>query len=559
MFSFKIVRVAGIGAFLFGSLSLPAQSATVDLTPSSQTADSRGFIDVWKLRRDVALVEPLQSDPDIDQCSSEGDPEEAPPGEQEIQRRRDAYESCTAEVKRRYAAYQRALEAFNKVWQPAMMAAVRKGDTVAEVILRQCDTTPVLDRSHIESSCDQNPERRAVAAARLHEIGFVPAFDRNMKKKNTERGNRAAISERTERQQEALEAFRHGALGIDRSSVNHGGNAPRTRAELEEIRAAALIDAVLQDAPRAFSFSPYSYSAGWKTSVLATLSLNRQPLTPGYLTWGRELYYGGGNWPWTGPHYWRSGATKVYPQYEGRRDIKIGGREDPVFMQQLQELLAIAERNIDRYLRQDPRWGVFLLHRVGHHEWVPEGMASSNGVLDAEWLGAWVLEKSFSQWQPNQSTPQGSALVYRDGGKTRITFASEAPVASPVENAAGCVLRYSGGLTYLPEKGSHATTSTHTVLGYLPGISGYSQFKPGPVEVFAAMNPKFRYKQVLVQCAEGESSDTNRVRFVLLAGNTLIEVARDDARGSPVVARHFRRASADEAATIRAALTAATR
>lgn len=533
-----LLGMASVGAALPGTRYAFAQTplASEDFK-SNQAVNRPGFINVWKLRRDVAMVEQIEISNDTDHCDREEDPGEKPPNGREIERRERVRRSCVADIRRRHTAYQRAFEAFNKAWQPVMMEAVRKGDIVAEVIMRQCTTTSVLDRREIESTCDENSQRRTIAAKRLRTIGFAPAFDREGEAAAETRPPGSGRISRSEAQKGILELFRQGIFGVDMLSAHHGGNAPRDAADLEDLRRAAIIGAALQEAPRAFTVSSGSYSAGWKTSEFATLRLNRKPLTPGYLTWGRELYYGGGNSPYTGPHYWRSGPIQVYLQFDHNREISVAGKDDHEFLKQLHETLASAEDSIDRYLKQDERWGVFLLHRVGLHEWVPEGTTSESGKLRHEWLGEWKLQKTFKDWKQVESPTPASATVFTDGTSTRVVFRTG---TAPQQTCQG---RYSGGLTYLPGKAGHATTSTETALGYLPGISHISQFDPGPLAPFEPLDPRKRYRQVLVQCAEGEWFDTDRVRFLLLAGDTLLEVTKEPVRGAPVIVHHYSRES----------------
>jgi hypothetical protein len=86
-------------------------------------------------------------------------------------------ESCIAETKLAYVNYTEARKKFNDTWLPILFIAIMKGDEVAEVIMRQCETTHVLDRNELESSCDSSSARCAKAKERLQEIGFIPAID----------------------------------------------------------------------------------------------------------------------------------------------------------------------------------------------------------------------------------------------------------------------------------------------------------------------------------------------------------------------------------------------
>ena len=524
----------------------PIAPAAVSYNKLPALPASNPILDVWKLRSEVARVEAVDTSSDTDGCYREGDPEEEE-SQEVIKERQASEQACVENIQRKYAEYQHAREAFNNAWLPVMMDAIRKGDLVAEVIMRQCGITPVFDRSGIESSCDPDPQRRIIAAKRLREIGFAPAFDLEgeaMAEAKPVPANRPARVQpaRREVQQRLLDRFRQGIFSpgdYEMVEALHTGNSPQSPEELEDIRRSAVIDAVLQDVQHAFTYSSGRYSAGWHTDAFSSLRLNRTPQTPGYLTWGHKLYYGGLNSYWTGPHYWRSGPLKVYLQYSGHSEVLIAHQGDAAFIGMLRETLAAAEANIARYLAQDKRWGVFLLHRVGLHEWVPEGMESDTGKLGKEWQGTWRLEKTFADWKTAPSPAGVSVTIYAEGAATRIKY----PAGDAAPGEPPCELRYSGGQTYAVGLSDEPSSSTRTPLGYLPAISGISQFEASPVEPFAPLDPKKSYPQVLVQCPQGESFDTERVRFLLLAGDTLLEVAQEP--GSRRLAMfHYRRGAA---------------
>lgn len=294
---------------------------------------------------------------------------------------------------------------------------------------------------------------------------------------------------------------------------------------LEFYRRAFVIEAAIQEVERAFTF--YGVSDNGALLELAALRLNRKPVTPGILTWGVGLNDGNRS----GVRSWRLGAREIYFNSETER---VGGKYDLAFMRQLREILVSAHNNINRHLKQDPRWGVFLLNRVGHHEWVPEGMASDTGNLRPEWLGQWELKKVFLDWIPLRIQPEVTrASIYKNGKATRITFQTAKSPTAPLQDASACNLRYSGGLTFWPSE------NTNTATGWqLGGL--VSEPIPTIDEVFKPLLRINRYKQVLVQCPEGEWFDNIRIRFLLLAGDSIIEVARES---SGMYVRHFRRVS----------------
>jgi hypothetical protein len=95
---------------------------------------------------------------------------------------------------------------------------------------------------------------------------------------------------------------------------------------------------------------------------------------PAYM--GPALFYTGTNAPYTGPFLF-STEREVYTRYKGNGNTEsISTINLNTFANPLRAIRAAAGANIDRYLKQEPRWGVFLLHRIGRHEWLPEPDAS---------------------------------------------------------------------------------------------------------------------------------------------------------------------------------------
>lgn len=527
----QLALISFLGPLLCSAYALSAPlHPSVGFKPQPKV-DSRGFIDVWQLRRDVAAVEPLMATEDTDSCYSEGNPDAPELSKKEMKALERSERACVAEVERHIKAYRRAFDSFNKAWLPVLVNAARRGDKVAEVILRQCDTTPVLDRSQIESTCDEDPNRREIAIARLKKTGFEPAFAQEVTPLSRPNGNRDP---------EQMRVFQDYIFGLLRQGIFGGadvGSATNVNPDEDPVAASRgqVIEAALQEVGRAFTYSS-GRDAGWKTDGFTTLSLNRKPLTPGFLTLGKELHFGGGNSIYTGIRFWRrdSGAGVK------RVEEFTGTIADADFIKLLRSTLVASNENTERHLKEDPRWGVFVINRIGHHEWVPEGMASETSKLRSEWLGQWELETVFNGYYPDwtrasEPTAATRATIFKDGDNTLITFLSASPSGAPLQDAIGCQLRYSGGMTYLPSSNPDEAASGETVLGY------YGAY-PIPMirEVFKPLKSTNRYRQVLVQCPEGEWFDNLRTRFLLLAGNTMIEVARERVG---MTVRHFRRVS----------------
>jgi len=150
-----------------------AQDLNFNSTPK---LDGIGFINVWLLRSDVAKVEALTASNNTEACIIEGDPDEPLASQEQARRNATDEESCIQAVLEAYEKYQKVYRLFNKAWLPVMYGAIRRRDLVAEVIMRQCDTTSAFDRSKIESTCDSEMAKRTIAVNRLKDIGFAPAY-----------------------------------------------------------------------------------------------------------------------------------------------------------------------------------------------------------------------------------------------------------------------------------------------------------------------------------------------------------------------------------------------
>ena len=541
----------------------PLSYAEVPGISPAPKVDSRGYIDVWALRADLAKVEPFVADDNSDGCYREGDGD-ADEGrltakqkkrlEQQRSRELEREQACSAKVQKRYADYQQLKSRFNDAWLPLMLEAIKKGDTVAEVILILCDTTPVLDRTRHISTCADGQSNPLQAIARLREIGFYPAVPIDHEPGYCEfKGCGSPSPKGRETLQEiVLNAFRHGNFGEFRYEATGYWGVQEDALAFRLARNAALIEAARQDVPRAFLIDP----DGRGHAFARGLAINRLPRRPESLTWGPEKLGESNLIERSRRDHWR---TLPFSPTLCKGDVFAPGRgickevefgrhiprdpkmmyPDPLvtdanFENDLKMLLDKTEANIGRYLNQDPRWAVFLVNRVGHHEWLPERTESKSGVLDQSWLGQWALVRSYVNFVPVEAPGEVNAVITQANNVARITLRSAQPLYAPLENATNCTLRYSGGST--PFGFGTAEHAARFFEGVLPLF-----IRPNLPQGFELLDPKKRYKQVLLQCPEAEMPNNDRVRFLLLVGDVLLEIAADQTERKNLHVRHFER------------------
>lgn len=503
-FLYRPQKAPLLRATLLGLLTMFAGQT---IHAQAQTAPD-GFIDVFALRTAVAKLESLQPTIDEESCETQ---------------------SCIIKIEQSKKTFESARAVFMNQWGPALLNAIHKGDEVAEVIWRQCTTTPVIERAALASTCDDDPQRRAEAAKRLQQIGFEAAFDAqaegNLPAWEPDQNKRTVLSQ--ERTLREMKAGVYGGLTLD-SSV--GGNAPRNKEGLLSLQREAAIDAASTLVRR--SFSHIRTQSGSNYGSHAQLRLNRKALGTPTLAWSANVFNSGH--PYTGAFDPAWGGFAVYLQYDNHRKIMVGGDEDVQYLRMLYDTLANSEQRIDYWLKRDSRWSVFLLHRYGHHEWIPEGMNSPLAHLNPRWGGEWILDKTFVNFEP-KANPGSAHLSIRVGQQQTVAQFQEGDT-SPY----ACELRYSGANSLIPQNKNHAETATTTALGYLPSLAQISPHADGPAKPFEPMNPKNVYRQVLVQCPQGEWPDNRNKRFFFLAQNTLIEIYQPQG-SSDLTIRHWQR------------------
>ncbi len=242
--------------------------------------DQRGWIDVWELRRDVAQLEGMKG--------GSG---------------------------RAAAAHARARRALNAAWLPALKQAMAKGDPVAEVILRTCNTSSMLDRAGIETDCSEDPAERQLARQRLESIGFVPALGAYTREelRGLARTPAAALYERM------IDAMEKGDLGA--ASVVGANPCP-----LQNVSKS-------HDDPR-FSRCDHLYRVSRAIGHEAKWFFTPAPLEK-----------------------WRD-EKGVSPPTSNVVDADAFGKE-------LNRRLRAVDASVAAYLRKEPRWAVFLMERDG--------------------------------------------------------------------------------------------------------------------------------------------------------------------------------------------------
>ncbi|MBK7014071.1 MAG: hypothetical protein IPH39_00520 [Sulfuritalea sp.] len=542
----------------------PRPSNPVDFRPTP-SVDDRGFIDVWQLRQDLSVIEPLWATDTSHLCRLEAEPKGGNEAVIEDQREQVTKRvelaqvregACRDNVRKKIEDYKQLRDAFNAAWMPVLLDAVRKGDSVAEVILLNCDTSPVIDRSQMPSTCTD----RNAAVRRLKAIGFAPAVPPAF---CSDYGCGPPYGSSTlTMQNQVLDAFRNGSyIAVPHAALLDAPEDGTNDLKYKVARNRALIWAATQDVDRAFVFGPSEY-VNEKVPYHARLSVNRSPVSPTFLSWGPELILAG---ELNQQYHWRSRPYSpdlckagYIPGTQFCRSVFFGRGPQidpkvkmphldperwivaPDFETELKRLLQTSQESIATALKSEPRWGVFLLNRIGHHEWLPERMTSTKGQIDNSWIGKWKLVRHYVEFVPLSQVIGAVARIETDGSMTRISIQSSDEQATPLRYVVNCTLRYSGGVTPL----GHAPFGKQNYIGKNGNrtIEDPARNSPcGGVNGLDPLDPNTRYRQVLMQCDGAEALRDDSVRFLLRNGDTLIEVASEGPVDKQVHIRHFNR------------------
>jgi len=340
-------------------------------------ADDRGFINVWTLRKAVIALASMPTG-DFDECGYEGDGEEEDPPKFKSRRARLAYErrirkqqqeaqrlleKCERDQEKVASAHASALTLFNQTWKPALIRATELGDPVAEVVLRLCETAPILDRTGIAADCSENPSDKNMARQRLEAIGFKPAlhnytvtnyFASEAESRQfcssleQEKQDECRLRAEVQRHTRILEVLRTGYADVAASRAwclykHRDPNVDKIAEECQRLHNLGLV--VAATIPRFYTSGP----------------LEQQIYLGDGLSLARPILSGTSGNPEDADRY-QSGVVKRYDGSDFREF------SDPNFQAQfysdLDKITQSIESNIDADLHKDPRWAVFLIERL---------------------------------------------------------------------------------------------------------------------------------------------------------------------------------------------------
>ncbi|WP_166210939.1 hypothetical protein [Cognatiluteimonas telluris] len=323
--------------------------------PLQAVVDARGFIDPWALGAQLRQVDALPSG-DEDGCwrgddadgPQDADPRRAQQRERRIEQRRAR---CIDAQRRITAARDAALARLSRAWRPALESAATHGDGVAEVVLRLCETAPLLDRTGIAADCSSDAADQAIARRRLEAVGFAPALyhDRaprtwpDLADSNCARGE--APQDRQCRQRESTQRFAQlqqvmesGAMSVAPRYANCGHPGSDDDVLVDGCERAWMLDQAIAVRARRF----YTMAS----TGAADLSLQRAPAIQPFEYWGTA-------WPYD---------TLGRVRHIDNRDIDDRAWE-VAFYTDVARALEREEAAIRADLARDPRWAAFLLLR----------------------------------------------------------------------------------------------------------------------------------------------------------------------------------------------------
>ena len=347
-------------AFAFGlACGLHAQCVLAK-APVAVT-DARGFIDPWALGAQLRQVAALpqgeedacwrRSDDDADEVAAIETAADARRARQRERALEHTRTRCLAAQRRTTDAREAAIAAFNHAWLPALQQAAVHGDGVAEVILRLCETAPLLDRHGIAADCSRDAGEQVIARQRLEAVGFAPAlyhyrapqtwpvrFDSPCASDDTAPARQCRLRESTQRFGQLQRVMETGAMAIAPRYANCGHVGTDDEMLVDACQRAWMLDQAIAVRARRF----YTMAS----TEAADLSLQRGPAIQPFAYWGTS-------WPYD---------TLGRVRYIDNRDIDDRAWE-VAFYTDVERALEREEAAIRADLARDPRWAAFLLLR----------------------------------------------------------------------------------------------------------------------------------------------------------------------------------------------------
>ena len=417
LFAYLLLLIGGAAG-----AATPKTKAHAAPTPPARV-DARGFIDPWALRRDLLQLKAVSVG--NDDCSVEYEDEEAPDSFSSSQAERAYWRRRNAEAARRdrteracelqqaaqAKAREQAIAALNRTWMPLLRHATEQQDPVAEVILRLCETAPLLDRSDTASDCSPDPVQQALARQRLEAIGFQPALHNY-----AEAHSREVLSESAKLCREPL-------------NEAEAQRCVRMQLEQEAHQLASIKTGVLLSLPGWLSVCPYrdqrpSLVAGLEAcnravrlnqaiSILARrfytafndesqLSLERTVRQPFDLP--QSL------WPY----------QELRPLRDRDNDKDLPYEYQEQFYGDAYRALRAMDANIAADLQRDPRWKVFLLERAEDRPEGPRAMTKYYGTYEGPMISNGTTAV-ITRLQPGNADVAGHYLmIYGDGEKVEL-------------------------------------------------------------------------------------------------------------------------------------------
>jgi len=308
-------------------------------------ADQRGWIDVWELRRDIAQVEGMPRP--NDHCGFRGTPSETETVPQKFDA---AMRACEKENERAAAARESARRVLNAAWLPALKEAMTKGDPVAEVILRTCNTSHMLDRTGIAADCSADPGQKELARQRLESIGFAPA----------------------------LGAFtREDLRGLARAEAPGSARPWKGQGLYSDVPAVALYERMI-DAMEKGDLGAASVGGGNQ----CPLQQGQNPYEDKRFQRCNYLYRMSRAIGHEARWFFTPAPTETWSDEKGVSLSTLYIVDADGFRKELGRRLRVVDASAAAYLRKEPRWAVFLMERDGdavRFAVRPKAVASAGG------------------------------------------------------------------------------------------------------------------------------------------------------------------------------------